>query len=43
MRLVYHVERAVKLGATLLDWLFSRLLYFLKLKIFTEPSIEMSL
>jgi hypothetical protein len=37
MCLVYNVERAVKLGVTLLDWLLSRLLYFLQQRISTEP------
>lgn len=35
--LVYNVERAVKLGVTLLDWLWFRLLYFLQWRISTEP------
>jgi hypothetical protein len=34
--LVYNVERAVKLGLTLLDRLWSRLLYFLQRRISTE-------
>ena len=35
--LVYNVERAVKLGMALLDWLVSRLLQFSQLRISTEP------
>jgi hypothetical protein len=35
--LVYNVERAVKLGVTLLDWLLSQLLCFLQWRISTEP------
>jgi len=37
MCVVYNVERAVKLGVTLIDWLLSRLLYFLQRRISTEP------
>jgi len=37
MCLVYNVEQAVKLGVTLLDWLWPRLLYFLQRRISTEP------
>lgn len=37
MCVVYHVERAMKLGVTLLDWLWSRLLYFLQRRISTKP------
>ncbi len=36
--LVYTRERAVKLGVTLLDWLWARLLYFLQWRISTEPA-----
>jgi len=39
MCLVYNVERAVKLGVTILDWLLSRLLYFLQRRISTEPLV----
>ncbi len=39
MCVVYNVERAVKLGVTLLDWFLSRLLYFLQRRISTEPFI----
>ncbi len=39
MCLVYNVERAVQLGVTLLDWLWSCLLYFLHRRISTEPRI----
>ncbi|MCL6642168.1 MAG: hypothetical protein K6T71_02440, partial [Candidatus Bipolaricaulota bacterium] len=39
MCLVYNVERAVKLGVTLLDWLLSRLLYSLQRRISTEPIV----
>jgi IS5 family transposase len=39
MCLVYNVERAVKLGVTLLDWLWPRLLYFLQQRISTEPFV----
>jgi len=37
MCLVYNVERAVKLGVTLLDWPWSRLLCFLQQRFSTEP------
>jgi hypothetical protein len=37
MCLVYNVERAVKLGVTLLDWLWFHLLYFFQQRISTEP------
>lgn len=40
MCLVYNVERAVKLGVALLDWLWSSLLYFLQLRISTEPAFS---
>jgi hypothetical protein len=33
MCLVYNVERAVKLGVTLLDWLWFHLLYFFQQRI----------
>jgi hypothetical protein len=39
MCLVYKVERAVKLGVTLLDWLWFHLLYFFQQRISTEPQI----
>ena len=38
MCLVYNVERTVKLGASLLDRLWSRRLYFLQRRISTEPA-----
>jgi hypothetical protein len=34
--LVYNVKRTLKLGITLLAWLWSRLLYFLQRRISTE-------
>lgn len=37
MCLVYNVERAVQLGVSFLDWLWSWLLYFLQWRISTEP------
>jgi hypothetical protein len=37
MCVVYNLERAVKLGASLLAWLISRSLYSLQRRISTEP------
>ncbi len=39
MCLVYNVERAVKLGVSLLYWLMSRLIYFLRRRISTKLCI----